>query len=173
MLRKQKEQVVSSLQDTVGGMDLMVVTHQAGLTVQEMTALRRRARDAGARFKVTKNSLAKRAIDGTPFSEVADLFRGPTAIAVSADPVAAAKVVVDYAGTNDKLVIVGGMMGGKRLSADDIKTLAKLPSIDELRGKLVGLLQTPASRIAQVLAAPGAQVARVLNAYATKEETAG
>ena len=169
LLRKQKEQVVSSLQYTVAGMDLMVVTHQAGLTVQEMTALRRRARDAGARFKVTKNRLAKRALDGTAFEGVSDLFRGPTAIAVSADPVAAAKVVSDYAATNDKLTIIGGSLAGKRLSPDEIMALAKLPSLDELRGKIVGMLQTPATRIAAVLAAPGAQVARVLNAYATKE----
>src|SRR3546814_9597782 len=108
----------------------MVVTHQAGRTVQVRTALRRRARDAGARVKVTKSRLAKRALDGTAFAEVSDLFTGPTAIAVSADPVAAAKVVSDYAATNDKLVIIGGSLAGKRLSPDEIKALAKLPSLD-------------------------------------------
>ena len=170
MQRKQKEQSVTALHDSLSGMNLMVVTHQTGMTVAELTTLRRRMRDAGAGFRVTKNRLAKIAIDGTPFAGVSDLFRGPTAIAFSADPVAAAKVANDYANENAKLVILGGALGERKLDADDVKALAKLPSLDALRSQLVGLLQTPASRIVGVLSAPGAQVARVLSAYATKDE---
>lgn len=168
--RKQKEQTVAALHETLGGMNLMVVTHQTGLTVAEMTSLRRRVRDAGAGFKVTKNRLAKIALDGTKFVGVADLFRGPTAIAYSADPVAAAKAVADYANENAKLVILGGALGERRLDAEGVKALAKLPSLDELRGRIIGMLQTPASRVASVLNAPAGQVARVLAAYGAKED---
>ena len=170
MQRKQKEQAVAALHETLGGMNLMVVTHQTGLTVAEMTSLRRRVRDAGAGFKVTKNRLAKIALDGTKFAGVADLFRGPTAIAYSADPVAAAKAVADYANENAKLVILGGALGERQLDAEGVKALAKLPSLDELRGRLIGMLQTPASRVAGVLSAPAGQVARVLAAYGAKED---
>jgi len=168
--RKQKEQTVAALHETLGGMSLMVVTHQSGLTVAELTALRRRMREAGAGFKVTKNRLAKIALDGTPFAAIADLFRGPTAIAYSADPVSAAKVVNDYANENSKLVILGGALGEQRLDAEAVKALARLPSLEELRAQLVGLLQTPATRVASVLNAPGGQIARVLAAYADKGE---
>ncbi len=170
MQRKQKEQTVAALHETLGGMSLMVVTHQSGLTVAELTALRRRMREAGAGFKVTKNRLAKIALDGTPFAAIADLFRGPTAIAYSADPVSAAKVVNDYANENSKLVILGGALGEQRLDAEAVKALARLPSLEELRAQLVGLLQTPATRVASVLNAPGGQIARVLAAYADKGE---
>ena len=170
MQRKQKEQTVTALQKTLGGMNLMVVTHQTGMTVAELTVLRRRMRDAGAGFRVTKNRLAKIALDGTPFVSVADLFRGPTAIAFSADPVAAAKVAAEYANENSKLVILGGALGDRRLDAEGVKALAKLPSLDALRGQLVGLLQTPATRVASVLAAPAGQLARVFGAYSRKDE---
>lgn len=172
MQRKQKEQTVAALHQTLSGMNLMVVTHQTGMTVAELTALRRRVRDAGAGFKVTKNRLAKIAIDGTPFVGVADLFRGPTAIAYSTDPVAAAKAVADYANENAKLVILGGALGERRLDAEAVKALAKLPSLDQLRAQLIGLLQTPAARVAGVLNAPAGQLARVFAAYAKKDEEA-
>lgn len=168
MQRKQKEQTVAALHETLGGMNLMVVTHQTGMTVAELTTLRRRMRDAGAGFRVTKNRLAKIALDGTPFSGAADLFRGPTAIAFSADPVSAAKVAADYANENAKLVILGGALGDRKLDAEGVKALAKLPSLDELRAQLIGMLQTPASRIVGVLSAPGGQLARVFAAYAEK-----
>ena len=170
MQRKQKEQSVAALHESLGGMNLMVVAHQTGMTVAELTVLRRRMRAAGAGFRVTKNRLAKIALDGTPFEGLSDLFRGPTAIAFSADPVAAAKVTADYANENAKLVILGGALGDRRLDADAIKALAKLPSLDELRGQLVGMLQTPASRIVGVLNAPAGQLARVFAAYGAKEE---
>jgi Ribosomal protein L10 len=129
-------------------------------------------RAAGAGFKVTKNRLARRALQGTQFEGLDGLFKGPTAIAYSKDPVAAAKVVADYAKSNDKLQIIGAALGNQVLDAEGVKALATLPSLDELRAKLVGMIQTPATRIAGVLQAPGGQVARVLAAYAKKDEAA-
>lgn len=172
MQRKQKEQAVAALHQTLGESTLVVVTHQTGMTVAETTTLRRRMRDAGAGFKVTKNRLAKRAIEGTTFEGLTDLFTGPTAVAYSADPVAAAKVVADYANQNSKLTIIGGALGSQALDAEGVKALAKLPSLDELRGKLVGLIQTPATRVAQVLNAPAGQLARVFSAYGSSDEAA-
>lgn len=172
MDRSQKEKLVASLNETLSGVTSIVVTHQTGLTVAEVTDLRRRMREAGAGFKVTKNRLARLALQGTQFERLSSLFTGPTAIAFSRDPVAAAKVAVEFANKNDKLVIVGGALGTQALDAAGVKALATLPSLDELRGKLVGLLQTPASRIAAVLQAPGSQLARVFNAYAEKSEAA-
>jgi large subunit ribosomal protein L10 len=170
--RSQKEKLVASLHETLSGVSSIVVTHQTGLTVAEVTDLRRRMREAGAGFKVTKNRLARLALQGTPFELLSSMFTGPTAIAFSRDPVAAAKVAVEFANRNDKLVIVGGALGTQALDAAGVKALATLPSLDELRGKLVGLLQTPASRIAAVLQAPGSQLARVFSAYAGKGEAA-
>ena len=145
------------------------LTHQNGLSVEETTALRLQMREAGAGFKVTKNRLAKIALKDTQFEPLSDLFNGPTAIAVSEDPVAAARVVVNYAKDNDKLTVVGGALGDKPLDVDAVNALAKLPSLDELRGKLVGLLQAPAGKIVGVLQAPGGQLARVFGAYAAKD----
>ncbi|KIM00015.1 LSU ribosomal protein L10p (P0) [Paramagnetospirillum magnetotacticum MS-1] len=147
----------------------MVVTHYMGLTVAEMTDLRGKMRAAGASFKVTKNRLTKLALVGTEFESIADLFVGPTAIAVSRDPVAAAKVIADYAKTNDKLKILGGSLGKLRLDVNGVKALATLPSLDELRAKLLGMISTPATRIAGVLQAPAGQLARVLKAKADKD----
>ena len=123
-------------------------------------------------MKVAKNRLAKLALKGTDAEHIADLFKGPTVIAFSNDPVAAAKVAIDFAKTNDKLVILGGAMGRTTLDPDGVKALASLPSLDELSGKLVGMIATPATRIAQVVAAPAAQIARVVGAYAKKSEAA-
>jgi len=172
MQRKQKEQAVAALHQTLGESTLVVVTHQTGMTVAETTALRRRMRDAGAGFKVTKNRLAKRALEGTSFAGLSDLFTGPTAVAYSADPVAAAKVVADYANQNAKLTIIGGALGTQSLDAEGVKALAKLPSLDELRAKLVGMIQTPATRVAQVVNAPAGQLARVFSAYGNSDEAA-
>lgn len=172
MQRQQKEELVATLHQTFTETNLLVVTHQTGLTVAQMTNLRRRMRDAGAGFKVTKNRLAKIALGGTKFAGLTDLFTGPTAIAYSADPVAAAKVAVDYANQNDKLVVIGGALGEQVLDAEGIQALAKLPSLDQLRGKLIGVLQAPAQRVATICAAPAGQVARVLAAYAEKDAAA-
>jgi large subunit ribosomal protein L10 len=164
--RAQKQQLVETLQQGLGDTVCMVVTHQTGLNVAEVTQLRRQVRSAGARFRVTKNRLARRALAGTPFETLAPLFTGPTAIAFSRDPIAAAKVVVEFANRNNKLTIIGGGLAGRPLDAAGVKELASLPSLDELRGRLIGLLQAPAARLATVLQAPAAQLARVLAAYA-------
>ena len=170
MDRSQKQKVIDSLHDTLRQTELVVVTQQAGMTVAEVTNLRRQMREAGASFKVTKNRLARRALEGTKFAKLAPLFKGPTAVAYSTDPVAAAKVAVSYANANEKLTIVGGAMGDTLLDSNGVKALATLPSLNELRGRLVGLLQTPATRLAQVLQAPAGQLARVVGAYAKKAE---
>ncbi len=169
MDRTQKKEWVGSLHGTLGDVGLVVVTHYSGLTVAEMTALRGKMRAAGASFKVTKNRLTKLALAGTEFENLADLFVGPTAIASSRDPVAAAKVIVEYAKANDKLKILGGSLGTMRLDIDGVKALATLPSLDELRGRLIGMISTPATRIAGVLQAPAGQLARVLKAKADKD----
>jgi large subunit ribosomal protein L10 len=166
--RTQKQKVVDSLHGTLMQTELVVVTQQVGMTVGEVTTLRRQMREAGAGFKVTKNRLARRALEGTKFAQLAPLFKGPTAVAYSTDPVAAAKVAVNYANANDKLSIVGGFMGGQLLDSKGVKALATLPSLNELRGKLVGMLMTPATRVATVLQAPAGQLARVMGAYAKK-----
>ena len=153
-------------------MNLLVVTHQSGLTVAEVSQLRRNMRDAGAQYKVTKNRLARRALEGTKFQALQPLFTGPTAIAFSEDPVAAAKVCVGFAKKNGKLTIVGGALGGEELDTGQINALAKLPSLDELRATLIGLLQAPATKLAGVTQAPAGQLARVFGAYGSKEEAA-
>lgn len=172
MDRKEKSELVKALNGTFQEAALVVVTHNQGLTVAESTDLRRRTRNAGAGFRVTKNRLTRLALAGTKFEGLGKLFTGPTAIAYSRDPVAAAKAVVDFARGNEKLVILGAALGGNVLDAEGVKALATLPSLDELRGRLLGLLQTPASRIAGVLQAPGGQLARVLAAHAKKDEAA-
>jgi len=168
--RAQKEKLVTSLQQALSDVTCVVVTHQTGMTVQEVTDLRRQMRAAGANFKVTKNRLARRAFAGTKFEQLSPMFTGPTAIAFSRDPVAAAKVAVEFANRNEKLRIIGGGLNEQQLDVAGVKSLATLPSLDELRGKILGLLQTPATRIAAVLQAPGGQIARVLGAYAKKAQ---
>lgn len=172
MDRSQKEKQVTELRDIFGNANLVVMTHQSGLTVAESTDLRAKMREAGARFKVTKNRLARLALEGTEFGELADQFKGPTAIAYSEDPVAAAKVMVDFAKSNDRIEIIGGCLQSKALDAGAVQDLAKLPSLDELRGKLVGMIQTPATRIAGVAQAPAGQLARVFGAYGAKQDAA-
>jgi len=163
--RAQKQQLVEKLQQVLADTACVVVTHQSGLTVAEATQLRRQVRGAGAGFRVTKNRLARRALAGSAFEPLSPLFTGPTAIAFSRDPVAAAKVVVEFANRNNKLTIVGGGLAGRQIDAAGIRELASLPSLDELRGKLIGLLLTPATRLAIVLQAPPGQIARVLSAF--------
>ena len=172
MDRAQKEAVVATLNGVFSNTGVIVVTHYKGMTVQQMGDLRVRMSEAGASFKVVKNRLVKLALEGTDAAEIKDLFAGPTAIAYSDDPVAAPKVVASYAKENDKLVILGGAMGTTVLDPSGVKALADLPSLDELRGKLVGMIQTPATRIAGVLQAPAGQLARVMSAYASKNEAA-
>ena len=172
MDRTQKAEAVKSLNGLFADAGAVVVAHYTGMTVAQMGDLRLRLRKAGASFRVAKNRLAVRAVEGTQANGIADLFKGPTVIAFSKDPVAAAKVATDFARTNDKLVIIGGAMGKTSLNPDGVKALASLPSLDELRGKLVGLLRSPAQRVAQVVAAPAAQLARVVGAYAKKSEAA-
>jgi large subunit ribosomal protein L10 len=166
LLRARKAEIVDSLRGAFGDAGVVVVTHYKGLSVAEVGELRRGMRDAGAVFRVTKNTLAKIALADTPYTPLEPLFAGPTAIAYSADPVAAPKAVVGFAKRNEKLAIVGGGLPGNLLTAEQVRALADLPSIDELRARLVGLLTTPAARLIGVLQAPGAQVARVLAAHA-------
>jgi large subunit ribosomal protein L10 len=170
--RTEKEDMVASMHKTFGESTLMVVTHYSGLSVAEMTDLRGQMREAGASFKVTKNRLTRLALKGTKFESITDLFLGPTAVAYSADPVAAAKVVVEYGKRNEKLVVLGGALDDRILDVNGIKALASLPSLDALRAKLLGMLNTPATRIAGVLQAPAGQLARVVGAHAAKGEAA-
>jgi large subunit ribosomal protein L10 len=168
MDRAEKTELVASLQQVFKATNVVVVCHYAGLTVAQMSTLRRQMRQAGASVKVTKNRLAKIALQGTDVASISELLRGPTLLAFSGDPVAAPKVASDFAKVNDKLVILGGAMGTTVLDPSAVKALASLPSLDELRAKLVGLIQAPATKIAQVVNAPTAKVARVLSAYAAK-----
>ena len=157
------------MKDTLSGAGSIVVAHYAGLTVADMTELRAGMREAGGTVKVAKNRLVKLALEGTEAEGMADLFTGPTLIAFAEDPVAAPKAASDFAKKNDKLVILGGSMGPTTLDANGVKALATMPSLDELRAKLVGMISTPAQRIAMVTNAPAGQLARVLNAYSEKE----
>ncbi len=172
MDRTEKENLVASMHKTFEDSTIVVVTHYSGLTVGEMGELRDQMREAGASFKVTKNRLTRRALEGTKYQPLESLFTGPTAIAYSDDPVAAAKAAVNFSKTNDKLIVLGGALGEEQLDLAKIKSLASLPSLDELRAKIVGMLSTPATRIAGVLQAPAGQVARVIGAYGASGEAA-
>ena len=151
---------------------VVVVAHYAGMTVAQMTDLRRRVKDAGGTVKVAKNRLAKLAVKDTTYEAISDLFKGQTCVAYSEDPIAAARASVAYAKGNDKLVILGGAMGTTVLNANDVKALAELPSLDELRATLIGLLNAPATKIARTVMEPGAQLARVIQAKASQSEAA-
>jgi large subunit ribosomal protein L10 len=169
MDRSQKADAVAALNASFNEAGVVVITRNLGMTVAQSTALRVKMRDAGASFKVSKNSLARLAIADTDYAGIGDMFTGPVALATSVDPVAAAKIAVEFAKTNDKLEIVGGAMGSLVLNADGIKALAAMPSLDELRAKLIGLVQAPATKLAQLATAPAAKLARVFGAYAAKE----
>ncbi len=168
MNRAEKQASIESVNAKLNAANIALVVHNNGLTVKEMSDLRVKMRAVGADFKVSKNRLAKISAKDTKFEQISDLFKGPAAIATSADPVSVAKGLVDFAKTNQKLVIIGGAYGQQRLDIKAIETLAKLPSLNELRAKIVGMLVTPATRIACVLQAPGSQVARVISAKAAK-----
>lgn len=172
MDRTEKREFVSALGQVFAETSMVVVTRNNGLTVAEVSNLRRQMRASGSTFKVAKNRLTALALDGTRFEGIKSLLKGPTALAWHTDPVAVAKAAVDFAKTNEKFVVVGGALGNRMLDADGIKALADLPSLDTLRGRLVGMVQTPATRIAGVLQAPAGQLARVFGAYATKDEAA-
>jgi len=169
MDRAQKAESIETLKGVFAGAGAVVVTHYLGLTVAEMTELRGRLRKEGATLKVVKNTLVQKALDGSVGEAGEALFTGPVAIAYAPDPVSAAKVSTQYAKDNDKFVVVGGLMGQTVLDQTGIKALASLPSLDQLRAKIVGLLQAPATRVAGVLQAPAGQVARVIGAYAAKD----
>jgi large subunit ribosomal protein L10 len=169
MDRAQKRDTVAALKQTFNETGVVVVTRNLGLTVAQSTNLRNRMRDVGASYKVTKNTLALIALEGTVYAPISDLLNGPTALATSPDPVAAAKAAVDFAKTNDRLEIVGGAMGDTLLDANGIRALAELPSLDQLRATLIGLIQSPATKIARTIAEPGAQLARVFGAYANQD----
>ncbi|MEQ8452342.1 MAG: 50S ribosomal protein L10 [Nitratireductor sp.] len=172
MDRAEKRELVTELNGVFASAGTVVVAHYAGITVAQMNDLRTKMREAGGTVKVAKNRLAKIALKGTPSESMQDLFNGQTLIAYSDDPIVAPKVASDFAKGNDNLVILGGAMGTTNLDADAVKALATLPSLDELRAKLVGMISTPATRIAQVVSAPAAQLARVVGAYAQKDEAA-
>ncbi len=169
MDRSQKADAIVALNANFQEVGVVVVTRNLGMTVAQSSVLRGKIREAGATYKVAKNSLAKLAVKGTSYEGLGDMFTGPTAIASSVDPVAAAKAVVEFAKTTDKIEIVGGAIGSQVLNADGIKALATMPSLDELRAKLIGLVQAPATKIAQVVTAPAAKLARVFGAYAAKD----
>jgi large subunit ribosomal protein L10 len=170
--RAEKRELVTGLNDAFKGAGSVVVAHYAGITVAQMNDLRSKMRIAGGTVKVAKNRLARIALQGTGSEGIIELFKGQTLIAYSKDPVAAPKVASDFAKGNDRLVILGGAMGSTALNADGVKALATMPSLDELRARIVGMIKTPATRIAQVVNAPAAQLARVFGAYARKDEAA-
>lgn len=172
MNREEKKELISELKDVFAESELVVVTHYVGITVAEVSELRKKIREAGASFRVTKNRITRLALEGTDYAPLADMLTGPTAIAASKDPVAAAKAVVEFAKKNNKLVVLGAVMNGQMLSAAEVKALAELPSLDEMRSKLIALIQTPATRIARIASEPASLLARVFNAYATKDEQA-
>jgi len=170
--RTEKREFVASLAAVFAKTSMVIVTRNDGLSVADVTELRRRVRAAGATHKVAKNRLASLALAGTQFEGIKPLLKGPTALSWADEPVAVAKVLVEFAKTNDKLVLLGGSLGAQTLNVESIKALAELPSLDVLRAQLVGLISTPATRIAGVLQAPAGQLARVFGAYAKTGEAA-
>ena len=168
MNREEKAELIKKLNSTFNNAGVVVVTHQSGLTVEESTDLRVRMREVGARYQVAKNRIVKLALKDTKYENIIDLFSGPTAIAVSKDPVSAPKTIFKFAKENDKLSIIGGGLDGKTLSVDEVKQLASLPSLDELRGKLVGLIKSPSQKLASIAVAPANKLVNVLHAKANQ-----
>lgn len=169
MDRAQKKEMVTSLNRVFSETGVVVITRNHGLTVAQVTDLRNKMRAAGASYKVAKNKLARIALEGTQYEPISDMLVGPTALATSNDAVAVAKAASDFAKSNDKLEIVGGAMGSTLLDANAVRQLAALPSLDQLRARIVGLVQAPATKLVQIVQAPAGQLARVLGAYAAKE----
>ena len=172
MDRAQKRQLVTTLNDEWKSAGVIVVAHYKGMTVAQMTDFRKRMKDAGGAVKVAKNKLAKLALKETEVETVSDLLSGQTCIAYSDDPISAARVSVKYAKENEKLVILGGAMGKTRLDTSGVRALADLPSLDELRARLLGLLKAPAEKLVRTLNEPAAKLARVMQARVDKEGTA-
>ena len=170
--RAAKKEAVETLNEVFKTTGVAVVAHYSGLTVAQMSTLRTQMKAAGASVKVSKNRLAKIALEGTDVVAIGPMLKGPTVIATSNDPVAAPKVAIEFAKANEKFVILGGAMGTTVLNPDAVKALASLPSLDELRAKIIGLLVAPATKIAQLSTAPAAKLARVVQAYASKGEAA-
>jgi len=170
--RAAKGELVTTLNGVFSGTAVVVVAHYKGLTVADMQKLRAQMKQAGATVKVAKNRLANIALDGTDVASIGPLLKGPTVLVYSSDVIAAPKVAIDFAKANEKFVILGGAMGKTALNPDGVKALAALPSLDELRARLVGLLVAPATKIAQLVNAPAAKLARVVQAYADKSEAA-
>ena len=173
MDRTEKRDFVAGLARVFAETSMVVVTRNRGLTVAEATDLRRRMRAAGATFRVAKNRLATRALEGTKFATIQPLLKGPTALAWAVDPIAVAKATVEYGRVNDKLVVLGGALGARALDPDGVRALAELPGLEQLRAGLLGLIATPATRLAGVLAAPAGGLARVFGAFARTAEPAG
>lgn len=169
MNRSEKENLVSSLREDLQKSSIVVVTRQVGLTVGEVSELRQKMRESGAAYKVVKNTLARLIVADTPYASLVEFLNGPTALAFSQDPVAAAKVAVNFSEKNGKLEVVGGSLGSQALNKQAVHALAKLPSLDELRGKILGVICAPASMVARVIQAPAGQLARVCSAYGSKE----
>jgi large subunit ribosomal protein L10 len=167
--RAEKKESVAALHDVFEANSVVVVAHYSGLTVAQMQNLRKQMRAAGATVQVAKNRLVKIAVTDTKVASITTLLKGPTLIAYSKDPVAAPKAAVAFAKDNDKLVILGGALGATALDVDGVRSLATLPSLDELRGKLVGLIQAPATKLAQLTTAPASKLARVFTAYAERD----
>ena len=170
MKRSEKKDFVSKLKDELSNSTSVIVAEYSGLTVSESESLRKEMRDNGAKFKVTKNRLTKLAIADTQFRDISDLFKGPTAVAYSTDPVAPAKVAVSFEKKFDKFRVIGGGYNGEKIDKERINFLAKLPSLDELRGKLIGLISAPAQKIASITIEPGAQIARLLSTKSSNSQ---
>lgn len=168
MNRAEKIDFVNKLKEALGTAALIVVVQQKGLSVAEMGILRGRVREANASLKITKNTLARLTVEGTDQQGLMPFFNGPMAIAYSVDPIAAAKVMVDFSKENDRLIVLGAYLNGAILDAQAVQHLASLPSLETLRGKIVGLISAPARGLATLTQAPGSQVARVIQAFATK-----
>jgi large subunit ribosomal protein L10 len=168
--RTEKRDFVTGLNQALSATSMIVVTRNGGLTVAEATDLRRKMRAAGATYKVTKNRLTNLALEGTPFGGIAPMLKGPIALAWSTDAVSVSKTAVEFARTNEKFVLIGGALGAQTLNADGVKALAELPSLDVLRAGIVGMISTPATRIAGVMQGVAGQLARVFGAFARKDE---
>ncbi len=168
MNRLQKKEFVAALNKDFKESNLLVITHYSGLNVKELEELRSKMRESEVKFKVAKNRLAKLSLPGTSFEKVSELFKGPTAIAYSGDPIKAAKIAVDFSKTNKKLKIIGGSFEGKIIEVDQVKFLASLPSLDEVRSKIISILQAPASKVLTVINAPGSQIVRLLKSHSEK-----
>ena len=172
MDRAAKRELIDYLHTELKSTGVVVVAHNTGMVAAQSAELRRRVKEAGGSVKVAKNKLAQLALKDTDAEKLSDLLKGPTVLAFSTDPIAAAKATVAYAKGNDKLVILGGAMGKTILDAKGVQALADLPSLDELRAKIIGLLNAPATKIARTVKEPGAKLARVIQAKASKEEAA-